>query len=135
MILDQLPAGQRVGIASWDVPGLEGVALNARMLRTGGQYADEANTLSLPTWNRLDAGARYAFKVDQKAVTLRLNVDNLTNKNYWASANGGYLTQGEPRLVKLTRERLEGRPGASYAVGVLVPSGHRNLAAARSNKS
>ena len=40
----------------WDVPGLQGVALNARMLRTGGQYADAANNLSLPTWNRFDAG-------------------------------------------------------------------------------
>ncbi|MGV8921513.1 MAG: TonB-dependent receptor [Pseudomonas sp.] len=86
----------------WDVPGLQGVALNARMLRTGGQYADQANTLSLPTWNRFDTGARYAFKVDQKDVTLRVNVENVANKAYWASANGGYLTQGDPRLVKFS---------------------------------
>jgi iron complex outermembrane receptor protein len=86
----------------WDVPGLDGVALNARMLRTGGQYADAANTLTLPTWNRFDAGARYKFRVSQKDVTLRMNVENLTDKNYWASAYGGYLTQGEPRLVKFS---------------------------------
>lgn len=86
----------------WDVPGLEGVALNARMLRTGGQYANATNTLTLPTWNRFDAGARYKFRVSQKDVTLRVNVENLTDKNYWASAYGGYLTQGEPRLVKLS---------------------------------
>lgn len=86
----------------WDVPGLEGVALNARMLRTGGQYADAKNTLTLPTWNRFDAGARYKFKVSQKDVTLRMNVENITDKNYWASAYGGYLTQGEPRLVKFS---------------------------------
>lgn len=86
----------------WDVPGLEGVALNARMLRTGGQYADAENTLTLPTWNRFDAGARYKFKVSQKDVTLRMNVENITDKNYWASAYGGYLTQGEPRLVKFS---------------------------------
>ncbi|WP_455925844.1 TonB-dependent receptor [Pseudomonas putida] len=88
--------------ADWDVPGVPGLALNARMLRTGGQYADAANTLSLPTWNRFDAGARYQFKVAQKDVTLRVNVENLTDKNYWASANGGYLTQGDPRLVKVS---------------------------------
>jgi iron complex outermembrane receptor protein len=86
----------------WDVPGLQGVALNARMLRTGGQYADQANNLSLPTWNRFDAGARYTFKVEQKDVTLRANVENIANKNYWESANGGYLTQGDPRLVKFS---------------------------------
>ncbi|MCU7251481.1 TonB-dependent receptor [Pseudomonas koreensis] len=86
----------------WDVPGLQGVALDARMLRTGGQYADAANNLSLPTWNRFDAGARYAFKVEQKDVTVRLGVDNLTNEKYWESALGGYLTQGEPRVAKLS---------------------------------
>lgn len=86
----------------WDVPGLEGIALNARMLRTGGQYANAENTLTLPTWNRFDAGARYKFKVNQKDVTLRMNVENITDKNYWASAYGGYLTQGEPRLVKFS---------------------------------
>jgi iron complex outermembrane receptor protein len=86
----------------WDVPGLQGVALNARMLRTGGQYADAANNLSLPTWNRFDAGARYGFKVDQKDVTLRLNIENLANEKYWESAQAGYLTQGEPRVAKLS---------------------------------
>ncbi|MBF4558188.1 TonB-dependent siderophore receptor [Pseudomonas sp. p50] len=86
----------------WDVPGLQGVALNARMLRTGGQYADAANNLSLPTWNRFDAGARYGFKVEQKDVTLRFGIENLANEKYWESAQGGYLTQGEPRVAKLS---------------------------------
>jgi len=97
-----VPTFQFNASADWDVPGLQGVALNARMLRTGGQYADAANNLSLPTWNRFDAGARYGFKVDQKDVTLRLNVENLANKKYWESAQGGYLTQGEPRVAKLS---------------------------------
>lgn len=97
-----VPTFQLNATVDWDVPGLNGLALNARALRTGGQYADQANTLSLPTWNRFDAGARYAFKVERKAVTLRMNVENITDKNYWASANGGYLTQGEPRLVKFS---------------------------------
>lgn len=97
-----VPTFQLNASVDWDVPGLEGVALNARMLRTGGQYADQANNLSLPTWNRFDAGARYRFKVQEKDITLRMNVENISDKNYWASANGGYLTQGEPRLVKFS---------------------------------
>ncbi len=97
-----VPTFQLNATVDWDVPGLNGLALNARALRTGGQYADQANTLSLPTWNRFDAGARYTFKVERKAVTLRMNVENITDKNYWASANGGYLTQGEPRLMKFS---------------------------------
>lgn len=97
-----VPTFQMNANVDWDVPGLQGVALNARFLRTGGQYANPSNTLSLPTWNRFDAGARYAFKVAEKDVTLRVNVENIANKDYWASANGGYLTQGDPRLVKFS---------------------------------
>ncbi|WP_296252489.1 TonB-dependent receptor [Pseudomonas sp. UBA4194] len=97
-----VPTFQLNASVDWDIPGLQGAALNARMLRTGGQYADPANNLSLPTWNRFDAGARYKFKVSEKDLTLRVNVENITDKNYWASANGGYLTQGEPRLVKFS---------------------------------
>ncbi|MDD1964861.1 TonB-dependent siderophore receptor [Pseudomonas putida] len=97
-----VPTFQLNASVDWDIPGLEGAALSARMLRTGGQYADQANNLSLPTWNRFDAGARYKFKVDQKDLTLRVNVENITDKNYWASANGGYLSQGDPRLVKFS---------------------------------
>lgn len=79
------------------------------MLRTGGQYDDAANNLSLPTWNRFDAGARYAFKVSEKDVTVRLGVENLANKMYWESAQGGYLTQGEPRVAKLSGQNAHGR--------------------------
>nr|WP_258197847.1 TonB-dependent siderophore receptor [Pseudomonas capeferrum] len=97
-----VPTFQLNASVDWDVPGVPGLALNARMLRTGGQYVDQANTLSLPTWNRFDAGARYSLRVAEKDLTLRVNVENITDKNYWASANGGYLTQGDPRLVKFS---------------------------------
>jgi len=97
-----VPTFQFNASADWDVPGIEGAALNARMLRTGGEYVDAANTLSIPAWNRFDMGARYKFNVEQKDVTLRVNVENVANENYWASANGGYLSQGEPRTVKFS---------------------------------
>jgi iron complex outermembrane receptor protein len=97
-----VPTFQLNASVDWDIPGLEGAALNARMLRTGGQYADQANNLSLPTWNRFDAGARYKLKLQEKDLTLRVNVENITDKNYWASASQGYLSQGDPRLVKFS---------------------------------
>ncbi|KJZ51085.1 TonB-dependent receptor [Pseudomonas marginalis] len=90
--------------ADWDIPGLQGAAVNARMLRTGGEYVNATNTLSIPTWTRVDLGARYGFKADDKYITLRANVENVANKAYWASAStaNNYLTQGEPRTVKLS---------------------------------
>ncbi|MDR9752428.1 TonB-dependent receptor [Pseudomonas sp. SZMC_28357] len=90
--------------ADWDIPGLQGAALSGRMLRTGGEYVNAANTLSIPAWTRVDLGARYGFKADDKYITLRANVENVANKAYWSSAstNNNYLTQGEPRTLKLS---------------------------------
>lgn len=97
-----VPTFQLNASVDWDIPGLEGASLNGRMLRTGGQYANADNTVSLPTWNRFDMGARYGCKVDERDVVLRATIENVLNKEYWASAQGGYLTQGEPREVKLS---------------------------------
>ncbi|WP_232239965.1 TonB-dependent receptor [Pseudomonas alkylphenolica] len=90
--------------ADWDVPGIDGAAVSGRLLRTGGEYVNTTNTLSIPAWTRVDLGARYGFKADDKYITLRANVENVANKAYWASAStaNNYLTQGEPRTVKLS---------------------------------
>ncbi len=97
-----VPSFQLNAGVDWDVPGLQGVTLNGRMLRTGGQYADAANNLSLPAWNRFDVGARYTFKVEQRDVTLGATVENVANEKYWESAQGGFLSQGDPRVAKLS---------------------------------
>ncbi|WP_249672731.1 TonB-dependent receptor [Pseudomonas abieticivorans] len=88
----------------WDIPGIEGAALNARLLRTGGQYVNAANTLNIPAWTRVDVGARYRFKLDENDITLRANVENVANKAYWASAStaNNYITQGAPRTLKVS---------------------------------
>ena len=90
--------------ADWDIPGIQGAAVNARVLRTGGEYVNATNTLDIPAWTRVDLGARYGFKADDKYITLRANVENVANKAYWASAStaNNYLTQGEPRTVKVS---------------------------------
>jgi len=97
-----VPSFQLNADVEWDVPGLQGVTLNGRWLRTGGQYADAANNLSLPTWNRFDVGARYNFKVAKRDVTLGATVENVANTKYWESAQGGFLSQGDPRVAKLS---------------------------------
>ncbi len=90
----------------FDVPSVEGLALNVRGVHTGKQYADAANTQVVPSWNRFDVGARYVLDVQSHEVTLRAGVANVTNRNYWASAGGypgaGYLTVGAPRTVSIS---------------------------------
>lgn len=87
--------------AEWDVPGIRGFTLSSRVVYTSSQYADAANTLTLPSWTRLDLGARYLTRIGEQAITLRARVDNVTDRNYWASAGGypgaGYLVLGAPR--------------------------------------
>jgi iron complex outermembrane receptor protein len=88
--------------ADWDVPGVPGLSLNGLLLRTGGQFVDAGNDYSIPAWTRVDLGARYKTRLDERALTLNAVVENVADENYWASANGGYLTQGAPRTFKVS---------------------------------
>lgn len=87
----------------WDMPGAPGLSLNARTVYTSTQYADLANTKQLPSWTRVDIGARYLTQVAGRDVTLRARVDNVTDRNYWASAvssfGAGSLVLASPRTV------------------------------------
>ena len=35
-------------------------------------------------------------------VTLGATVENVANEKYWESAQGGFLSQGDPRVAKLS---------------------------------
>lgn len=87
----------------WDLGIAPGVTLTGRVVHTGEQWVDAANTLEIDDWTRFDVGARYVFVAAQRPVTLRVSVDNVTNERYWASAFDTFssaLLQGEPRTVK-----------------------------------
>jgi len=92
--------------AEWDVPGVQGLALDGQVVATGSSYADNANTLRVPGWTRLDLGARYLMQVNGKLLTLRARVENATNRDYWSSVGGdgasGYLVLGAPRTLTVS---------------------------------
>lgn len=90
------------GNLEYDLPFLQGATVVGRVVHTGHQWANTANTLRVPNWTRWDVGARYSFVVDRKPLTARFGVDNLANSRYWASAYGGYLLEGLPRTFKLS---------------------------------
>ncbi|MCZ2498176.1 TonB-dependent siderophore receptor [Xylophilus sp. Kf1] len=101
-----VPDAQASFNVEWDVPGVRGLALNARVIGNRSSYADSANTLKVPGWTRVDAGARYTTDVQGRLVTVRARVDNLADRNYWSSVGGysgaGYLVLGAPRTVTVT---------------------------------
>ncbi|TCU61041.1 iron complex outermembrane receptor protein [Novosphingobium sp. PhB57] len=88
----------------WDMPFLPALTLTGRVVYTGKQAVNRANTLELNDWTRFDLGARYvALLGGDRPLTLRFNVDNVANKRYWASAFavfGTQLLQGGPRTFK-----------------------------------
>ncbi|OZI32910.1 TonB-dependent siderophore receptor [Bordetella genomosp. 1] len=90
----------------WDIPGVDGLTVDGRVVYTGSTYANDTNTLKVPGWTRFDAGLRYMMDVQGHLVTLRARVDNIANRNYWASVGGypgqGYLVLGGPRTFSLS---------------------------------
>jgi iron complex outermembrane recepter protein len=91
--------------AEWDIPWVQGLTLTSRAVYTGWQYVDtDSPRRTIPSWTRFDAGLRYLLTgVMAKPVTLRMDVVNLTNRNYWASTCcNSYIMEGEPRTVTLS---------------------------------
>ncbi len=90
-------AASRMGkiYAEYALPWIPGLSLTGGIYYTGERYADAANTDKIPSYTLYDIGARYSTRVLNKALTVRLNVINLTGKDYWQNAN--YL--GVPRTV------------------------------------
>lgn len=86
--------------AEWDVPTVQGLSLTSRGLYSSSQYLDQSNNKEIDSWERFDVGARYAFKVDEKNITLRANVENVADKRYWSSA--GASDDSEPGLTLAT---------------------------------
>ncbi len=89
--------------AEWDLAFVPGLTLTGRVVHTGPQAVNVANTLEIGDWTRVDLGARYVFAAGDKPVTLRLGVDNVANARYWASAFDTFsaaLLQGAPRTVR-----------------------------------
>ncbi len=91
----------RIGL-DWDTP-VQGLSVGGRLFHTGSQWADSGNRLKVPSWNRIDAMARYATKFGSTPVRFNASVENLTNKNYWIGMfNDGFVMPGAPRTYRLS---------------------------------
>ncbi|PLC42529.1 TonB-dependent siderophore receptor [Ralstonia pickettii] len=94
------PRFKATAYVEYAVPPVPGLVLSA-----GGQYVGNAaleadNSNIVPGYHTFDVGARYSTKVGGKPVTLRFNVDNLTNEKYWLPSWGFILVQGAPRTFR-----------------------------------
>lgn len=63
-------------------------------------FTSSDDTVKMPGWTRVDAGLFYKINDQWKA---QLNVENLFNKGYWASADGNNnISPGLPRTFRLS---------------------------------
>ena len=87
----------------WDVPAIQGLTVEGRVVHTGEQPIDTAGAAHIDAWTRLDIGARYATEVSGRPITVRARVENLADEDYWAATGGypgaNYLTLGAPRTL------------------------------------
>ncbi|WP_323159009.1 TonB-dependent receptor [Pseudomonas viridiflava] len=86
--------------AEYDINRVPGLAVTGGAFYTGKQYTDQSNENDLPSFTTFDAGARYRMRVSENDLTLRVNVSNLANKEYWL--NSSYL--GDPRTVAFSAQ-------------------------------
>ncbi|MBR7746006.1 TonB-dependent receptor [Undibacterium baiyunense] len=81
----------------YDLNSQWGVA--AGVVYRGAIYPSTDNLVMLPGFTRVDAALYYAW---DKHVQLQLNVENITDKTYYAAAHSNNnITPGSPRAVRL----------------------------------
>lgn len=89
--------------AEWDTPWLEGFTLTGGAIYTDSQYVNQANTQALDSWTRIDAGARYATRIEGRPTTFRATVQNVFDREYWSGvASYGAFSPGYPRTLQLS---------------------------------
>jgi len=85
---------------SYELPWLAGLSINGGAYYTGRRPVNDLNQAWLPGVTLFSAGSRYITSLYGKRTTWQLNVENLTDKHYWAGA-GTRLAAGAPRTIKL----------------------------------
>jgi catecholate siderophore receptor len=75
-------------------------AVSVGVIYFSDSFATSDDTVRLPGFVRVDAGV---FRKIDETWRVQLNVENLFNKGYWASADGdNNISPGQPRTFRLT---------------------------------
>lgn len=88
----------------WDIPGMNGLTLTGRYTRADKQFASADNLQSIPSFDTVDLGLRYATQFNGVPTVLRLNVENISDSSHWVSVRLGSLTRSMPRTAYFSAE-------------------------------
>lgn len=92
--------------AAYRVPALEGLQVMAGLVHEGNRMVLPDNSLSIPSWTRLDLGLRQEQRIAGATLTWRLGLDNATDKRAWRESpyqyGHAYLYPLAPRTWRLS---------------------------------
>ena len=83
------------------VPAVPGLALNAGLYHVGKRAVNNLNQAFVAGYTTLSLGSRYATTWNGTPVTLQANLDNATDKQYWATTGNTLLGPGLPRTLRV----------------------------------
>ncbi|MFC7288299.1 TonB-dependent siderophore receptor [Herminiimonas glaciei] len=86
--------------SEYALPWVTGLSVSGGVYHVGKQWSSETNTSRLPAYTTVDLGMRYVTQVSGRPLTLRLNVNNVADRDYWL--NSYYL--GTPRSVAFSAQ-------------------------------
>jgi iron complex outermembrane receptor protein len=86
---------------SWDVARVKGLNFNGNLMETGSAAFDAVNSLRVPSWSRLELGVRYSFG-REKPLSVRAQVGDVLNNQFWVSGFSGGLFPSGPRVVNVS---------------------------------
>jgi iron complex outermembrane receptor protein len=92
--------------ADLTVPRLRGLHLMPGCNFASRKEALRDDTVSVPSYNLFNLGARYTPGGEQGRVTFRIYADNILNKRYWSDTGASYgdtfVWEGAPATVRLS---------------------------------
>ncbi|WDF71379.1 TonB-dependent siderophore receptor [Novosphingobium sp. KACC 22771] len=101
-LVDNAPRWSGSAFVNWHPAPLPALGLNGGVYYTGQRFTDVLNQGVLPAYATLSLGASYKLILPAgRAMTLRANADNVTDKRYWATG-GSTLYVGSARTLRLS---------------------------------
>jgi iron complex outermembrane receptor protein len=92
--------------ADFTVPCIRGLHLMPGANFASRKQALRDDTVSVPSYNLFNLGARYTPGGEQGRVTFRIYADNIANKRYWSDTGASYgdtfVWEGAPATVRLS---------------------------------
>ena len=89
-----------------DLKSVPGLTFTTRLTYNSSAYINEVNDFSVKPWTTWDLGARYKFNAGSTPMTVRMDVYNVTNRNYWRALinNGVFLGKERTFMLSLTAD-------------------------------